>query len=482
MEEREIDLIDLTVHILSHWRGILVCMLAGALLLGGFSYVRSYQRTGAELPSENVSPEAQLEVLEQELTDTEKAAVYTVINDEHKYASYQQYVESSVLMQMDPYNIYKIVMLFKIQIDDMGQSYMLSSVYEDLVNGVGLCQWVEDQTGISSASAAELISAKGCSNITVINGLQEAEIGNDCLKVTIAHYDDTECERLAQCVKDYMEQQYEYLSQEMGAHEVVLLSESAGIIMDTGVRDRQLSYSNDKITLLTNCAKAKDAFTENQQTYYELLKEEDEISKEDEKSNEETETAVAKPSVSVKYVVVGAVLFAFVYAGVLFVLYVLNGKLRTIDELQSLYNISQLGLIVKDSEKKKFFIDRWIDALKNWNKRRFTEEQSLELAAAAIKISTAKQDLDAICLMGCDLKAGADAVCQELKQRLEQENITVKILDNVLYDASVMEELESAKGIVLVEKAGSTMYNEISRELELASRQGIKVLGGIVVE
>ncbi|MCH5342741.1 MAG: hypothetical protein J1E64_01790 [Acetatifactor sp.] len=487
MEEREIDLIDLTVDILSHWRGILVCMLAGALLLGGFSYVRSYQRMGeilggAGLSGENVSSEEQLEVLEQELTDTEKAAVYTVINDEQKYASYQQYVESSVLMQMDPYNIYEVILLFKIQIDDMGQSYMLKSVYEDLINGVGLCQWIEGQTGISASSAAELISAKGSSSITVINGLQEAEIGNDCLKVTIAHYDETECERLTQCVKDYMEQQYEYLSQELGAHEVVLLSESAGIIMDTGVRDRQLSYANDKITLLTNCAKAKDAFTENQQAYYELLKAGDEVLKEDEKSDEGTEIAVAKPSVSVKYVVVGAVLFAFVYAGVFLVLYVLSGKLRTADELQRLYNISQMGLIVKDGEKKKFFIDRWIDALRNWNKRQFTREQSLELAAAAVKISAGKQELDTICLMGCDLKAGADVVCQELKQRLEQENLAVKILDNVLYDASVMEELESAKGIVLVEKAGSTMYNEISRELELASRQGIKVLGGIVVE
>ena len=63
-----------------------------------------------------------------------------------------------------------------------------------------------------------------------------------------------------------------------------------------------------------------------------------------------------------------------------------------------------------------------------------------------------------------------------------KESIAVNILDNVLYDAESMEELESAKGIVLVEKAMSTMYNEILRELELVSRQGITVLGGIVVE
>ena len=42
-EEREINLIDLVADILSHWRGLLIFMLAGAVLMGAFSYVRSYR-------------------------------------------------------------------------------------------------------------------------------------------------------------------------------------------------------------------------------------------------------------------------------------------------------------------------------------------------------------------------------------------------------------------------------------------------------
>ena len=493
MAEREIDLIDLLVDILSHWRGLLVSMLVGALLLGVFSYVRAYQRTGAAqnkggLPGETISPEEQLHALDELLADTEKMAVNTVLDDEQEIAKHQQYVEDSILMQMDPYHIPKRELFYKIQMDDMGQSYMLRTVYADLVNGVGMLQWVEEQAGISSASAAELISGEGKTGITVLNGVQETESGGDCLKVTIRHYDEKECERLAQCVKDYIEQQHKLLSPELGEHEVVLLSESASIIMDTGVRDLQINYSNTKINFMINIARSKEAFTEEQRAYYALLTdgvyvpEIEDDSKAELESETGPEPVAAKPSVSVKYVAVGAVLFAFIYAGILFVIYVFNSKLRTIDELQKLYNISQLGLIVKDKGKKKFFIDRWIAALRNWNKRQFTREQSLELAAAAIKISAGKQELDTIYLMGCDLKAGADVVCQELKEKLAKENIEVRILDNVLYDAETMEELESAKGIVLVEKAMSTMYNEILNELELASRQGIKVLGGIVVE
>lgn len=485
MAEREISLVDLILDILSHWRGILICMLVGALLMGSFSYVKAYRGVGGGQEEQvvgNMTLEDQIHNLEGQLSELEKIAVYTVMDDEQEYAAYQQYVESSLLMQMNPYSISEIDMIFRIRADDGEQSSMLKTVYENLVNGIGLHQWVEEQTGIPSASTGELIIAQQSPKVLLLIEGQGASLGSDCLKVIVIHYDEAECERLAQCVKDYIDQQYDLLSQELGVHEVVLLSESAGFVMDTEIRDAQLSYSNRIITLLTSCARAKDAFTDNQQIYYELLKAGEGASEEASGLEEETEPTIARPSISVKYVALGAVLFAFIYAGVLFVLYILNGKLRANDDLQGLYNISQLGLIVKDDGKKRFFIDRWIDALRNWNRRRFTREQSLELAVAAIKIAVGKQGLDIIYLMGCDLKAGADAVCNELKERLEKEKITVKILDNVLYDAETMEELERAEGVVLIEKAMSTMYDEIRRELELAYRQDIKVLGGIVME
>ena len=46
MEEREINLIDLLVDIMLHWRGILVFMLIAGIAMGGFSYVRSGRNSG----------------------------------------------------------------------------------------------------------------------------------------------------------------------------------------------------------------------------------------------------------------------------------------------------------------------------------------------------------------------------------------------------------------------------------------------------
>ena len=186
-------------------------------------------------------------------------------------------------------------------------------------------------------------------------------------------------------------------------------------------------------------------------------------------------------SISKKYVLLGAVLFAFVYVGILFLRYIFNSKIRVSDELQSLYHIPQIGTVVKDSGKK-FIVDKWVDDLRHYGKRKFSAEQSVELAFAAVKIAAVKNGLNNICLMGCNLSAGADAVCESLKAALEKEGITVTVLDNLLYNAEVMEKVETMAGVVLVEKAGSTLYNEIASELELLKRQEIMVLGGIIVE
>lgn len=491
MEEREIDLIDMLADVLSHWRCLLVALLIGAILMGAFSYVQSYKSVKKELTTEataqdEISREEAMAELEESLNETQKVAVSVVISDEEEYALKEKYYETSAIMQMDPLQIARRELVYKIQVEDIEQSYILGTVYEDLINNVELYQWVEEQTGISADNVKELISVDAKSNLVILNGVQDTTGGNDTMKVFVIHENEQDCEKMAKAIKSYIEKLHSTLVEELGAHELVLLSESEGTIMDYAVIDKQVSYDNTQMVLLTNIAKAKDAFTDDQMRYYMLLTEQ-----EIEETNSETKVAenvqaeelvvVATPSVSMKYVFLGAVLFSFVYAGILFVIYILNGKLRASDELSRLYCISQMGVVVKAS-KKKFFLDKWIEALRNRGKRQFTAEQSLALATSAVKIAAMKNGLDNICLMGCNLEAGAGVVCESIKAALQKEQVAVTVLDNVLYDAVAMEQLDAVKGVVLVEKAGSTLYNEVTKELELLARQDITVLGGIVVE
>ncbi len=413
-------------------------------------------------------------------------AVTLVLDDESEYDLLKKYSERSVQLQMDPYQIPRCELVYGIQVEDMGQGYMLGTVYEDLINNVQYYQWIEEQTDIVSTVVSELVSVDAKSTEVVLNGAQSTSSGNDSMRIILTHADENECAKLVDATKSYLEQQQALLAQEFCEHELVLLAESTGCIMNTAILNNQINHRNAMLTLQNTIAKAKDAFTDEQKLYYGLL-----ADTEVALSNEETDTentsepqllpAPVPPSVSVKHLVLGAILFAFVYVIILFVLYIMNGKLRATDDFSDLYQIPQLGFIAK-TNNQTFIIDKWINHLRYYGTRRFTPEQAIALACTAIKISATKNELEHICLIGCDMESGARSVCDNLASSLAEVHIKVTVLDNILYDASSMEQLESAKGIVLVEKAGSTMYQEIAKELELAKRQDVKILGGIIVE
>lgn len=488
MEEREIDLLDMIADILSHWKGILVALLIGAVLMGGLSYVKSYHSVQNEQTAEETTVldreavDTQLEQLETVLKEGDKATVLTTVDDEHEYLYKDKYAQESVYMQLDPLNVAQTELVYGIQAEDAGQAQRLGAIYKNVLDNVGLYDWVEQQTGIAAAYAGELISVDTNLEFSLGNEDKTVALGSDTIKVTLIQADEDSCEQLANAVKDYVEQQQKNLVTKVGDHTLVLLAETSGVSMDTDVMEDQISCGDQISDLRSGIASAKAGFTTEQQQYYDLLTwEEIEDAEIDQKDTVEEQPVLDSPSVSKKYVLLGAVLFAFVYAGILFLMYIFNTKIRVSDELQSLYHIPQIGVVVKDS-KKKFILDKWVDDLRHYGKRKFDAEQSMELAFAAVKIAAMKSKLSNVCLMGCNLSAGAGKVCESLKAALEKEGIQVTVLDNVLYNAESMEKIDVVTGVVLVEKAGSTLYNEIANELALLKRQDIAVLGGIIVE
>lgn len=489
MVEREIDLLDLIADILAHWRSVLIAMIVGAVLLGVFGYVKSYkefQNTQNEQVTvsntNDTTREEKIKRMKESLGDNLLAGVDSVIVWENKYDLKEIYYKNSLYMQLDPLNVVQKELVYQIQVEDNSAGSKFGIVYGNVINNIGLYDWIEQQTGLDAAYVGELISADVQSGMRVADDEKQILLSDsNCVKIVIMQKDEESCEKLADAVKEYLAMQQENLSQEIGNHELILLSETMGTISNTEVLNKQTSYRDEISSLKATIAATKAGFTEEQKQYYDLLTQNDsEIVNTTQDAAAESVT-VQKPSISIKYVVLGAVLFAFVYAMILCLMYIFNGKLRASDELQNLYQIPQMGLIVKES-KKKLLPDQWVDNLRNHGKRKFTPAQSMELAVAAVKIAAVKNGLDHVCLMGCNLTEGADNVCESIKQALEKEQIAVTILDNVLYNAEAMEKLENEKGVVLVEKAGSTLYNEVAKEIELLTRQDIAVLGGIVVE
>lgn len=485
MQTREIDLLDMIADVLSHWRGLIVALVLGAVLMGGFSYMRSLRTVPNTQQQEAVvrdeaTVQKQLEQLEQSLDDKSRATVLTVVDDEKEYDLKKTYSENSIYMQLNPLQTAQTELIYQVQTADGSMDGQLGALYTSLLNNVGLYDWVAQQTGIEAGYAGELIFAETVSSLTIPS--KEMTLGTNCVRVSILQSDVEACQKLAEAVKTYISEEQKQLNNELGQYALVLISETTGSVMNKDLMDEQIKCRNEIASLQSTIATAKADFTEEQKKYYELLTwEEAEQLEQPSQNATAEENAVLTPAVSKKYVLLGAVLFAFVYVVVICMAYIFNTRLRESDELQSIYGIPQIGLVVLESGRK-VFLDKWVDSLRHYGKRKFTAEQSMELAFAAIKIAAVKNGLNNICLMGCNMSAGADKVCESLKAALEKEQISVSVLDNVLYDAEAMEKMDAMQGAVLVEKVGSTLYNEVAGELELLKRQDITVLGGIIVE
>lgn len=491
MQTREIDLLDMIADVLSHWRGLIVALVLGAVLLGGFSYTRSFRtiqnvQQPETVVQEETTVEEQLTQLEQSLDDKSLATVLAVVDDEKEYDLKKTYSENSIYMQLNPLQTAQTELIYQVQTADGSMDGQLGALYTSLLNNVGLYDWVAQQTEIEAGYVGELISAETVSSLTIQSKTEKWQqampIGTNCIKVSVLQSDAEACQKLAEAVKTYISEEQKQLNNELGTHALILVSETTGSVMKKDLMDEQIKCRNEIASLQSTIATAKADFTEEQKQYYELLTwEEAEQSEQLAQNVTVEENPVPTPAVSKKYVLLGAVLFAFVYAAVICMVYIFSTKLRVSDELQSIYGIPQIGLVVRGSGRK-VFLDKWVDSLRHYGKRKFTAEQSMELAFAAIKITAVKNGLNNICLMGCNMSAGADKVCESLKAALEKEQISVSVLDNVLYDAEAMEKMDAMQGAILVEKAGSTLYNEVAGELELLKRQDIRVLGGIIVE
>lgn len=470
--------------------------------MGGFSYVSSV-RTSQSQKAQVAEQKAQIAELVQamavlkleeidldqlldSLTDTQIGNVNTAIWYEQLREAEGIYRQESVKMQVDSMNIPRASLTFQVVAGDVETAERIIRVYEDMA--AGLNQWIaEEVQGESATALSELISLTRSS----ASG-QEAV---DTFRITVYHVSEKECTQLAEKVNEYFQERQPQLADRMGEHQIRLVNQEFSFVMDMTLLENQQKVQNSIISWNNSAAAVKANFSEKEWQYYNylttgtLLK----ISLEEQES-EETETVseggaittitVIQPAVSKKYILMGMVLFAFMYVFYVFIKYILNVRVRVTDNVADIYGVPELGVIPAAGDSKKIFafVDNWILKLRDWNKRRFTMEEATGLAAVAVKMAARKDGLEEVCCVGCNLKANAVDVADAIQKVLKDVDISMKVLNNVLYDQEAMEQMLSAKGAFLLERAGETFYDEIDREIELLRRQEIKVLGVIVVE
>lgn len=475
MKEREISLIDLFVDILLHWRVFIVCMLIGAVLLGAFSYYHSSN----VIKNQKIQEERRKQKPEDWLSKEEIQNVDYLRAYEKAYSEKAIYLEKAMLMKLDPNAVSRADATIVIEGADYQQSCDIKKVYEDIVQSGELITRIAEDTGMETTGIDEMIFidknllAKG---VAADSGNVNVDVNTDTntFRIVTIYNEETQCKAILDAVIAFLKEKHSVVERTFGEHEIVVVNEAYGVVSDTNIANKQQTVLYNMTSMKRIISDAKDDLSAREKQYYDLAMSEE----------EPLNLQIGTPHISLKYVILGAAIAAFLYAAMLFVIYISNLRIRKTDNFQDLFNVPQLGMIPMERSRKKFldFIDKWLLSIQNRNKRQFTQEEAFELTCVAAKMSAGKETLQEICLVGCGLKERSLEVCKRMQAWLKEEKIQVSILNNVLYDARMMEELEDAKGVILVESAGTTLYDEITEEFEIMRRLGIKVLGGILIE
>lgn len=465
MTEKEIDLLDLLLEVLSHWRGMLLWTVMGGMVLTAISFFKLPQTAAGTQAGQ--SGNLSLPALKNEMTQAELAEADRVLLNEYACRKWQSYMEESVLMKIDTSQVYQASLIYAVNAGR--QKVNLTKLYEDLLSAGYIYSFAASEIeNITEFDARELISVTNSSQ-----SVQGQADPSFCITVTAGTRKD--CRALAKAVQDYTEKVHQNVIQNYGvSHNIILLQNHITVTCNTDLLQKQIDVRTRVNTLQAETADVIGSFSKEQTQYYQRMSENDRA------------VADEAPGLSdrVKYAVLGMFLGMLIFIFPVSFKYILEEKLRYGDNCEQLFQIPILGYIPAAWEKAGAFakIDNLLYKLRSRNRPVISMETAQELSAAAVVMAAQKKGINCVHIVGCGLTLETSAKMREVIRRaLEAEGIDSQTADNILCHADARLLLRNAEMAVIIEKAGCPLHM-IFQELKILKQQEIEISGMIVME
>lgn len=461
--DREINLVEMFWQILFNWRWLTCFGIVFGIFFSGMKYVRD---TRAYRMDQNMD----IAQKESELPEDEMQQVLNARNLAARIDEYEDYLSSSVLMQINPYEKQVVELQYYVDSDytfnytqESQNDYtndLIALYYNYIMSGEMSNEVLKEaKLSITQANFSELWSV--------------LQTGNS-ISIKIVCTEEEKMDVVAEIVKAQLRKK-EVEFQKVGSHKLKLLGESKNIVVDNSLIDRKSAISNNIVTFNTQLNALKANMTEQQLS---LLNKEQEKT-EDESVSEE----LANSGFSFKYMIVGVATGILLVCAWIACKMLFSTKLQVSEEIRTLYNMRILGEVAVQSPKRRFLsaIDEKFLALKNRRKKKLSLEQQIKIISANITLSCKQKDIDCIYMTGSEYNKIDTVILNMLREKLFEQNIQVKEGDDIFYDPESLKRGTEVGTILFVEQIGQSIYDEISNELNIAKEQNNYILGVVVL-
>lgn len=391
-----IDMMHMIKHMAKSWWKMFFAMIIFAVLLGGYSYYKNakalknnQKKETAEMVQTENDEAVSLIRNEEEILEgsglSQKAADEVLYYTNKYYYNKKQYerqinyLQDSILMQMDPNNVWTITLYYDLSVPvaaegGMGQSSdsAIAASYIAKVSNAETYDLIAEELGadIDSGYFAEVItgscldSLSDVEDVTVLSGKED-------MKILIRYVDQPGCEKIAEIIKERIASVNGAVVSEVGNHQITLVGEREEQKSDPELLNDQKNaiaalgnLSDSVISARTNIEASEEGVFNELVKYYQLRdaekenaiqsnasseNQEDSVEVDDISQKEEEQETVnqAKPQISKKYVALGMFLGIFLVAVYEACKYFFSHTLKQKRELEEAY-----GLAVYDSRDK----------------------------------------------------------------------------------------------------------------------------------
>lgn len=446
----EVDMKNMLFFVLYQWKKMLVWAVIFAIALGCIKGYTSWKTAtdpdlAAQYEQEYNTAMADYESQKAEL---EKS----VADDQENVDKQREYVEKSVLMQMDYRNFYEAKLTLYVstnyqimpgmEYQNPDNSKLILASYESALTNDRILTEVAEAVGMEQKYLKELV--------TVTTSLDHM------LHLTVRNTDKVGAEEILRLIQSRIGQVQEQLTESIGDHELKTVLDTAGILMDTKLADKQeeerVRLQNYETDLRTH-TDALNALQAPQKTVV------------------STEGAVKD---GITFIFVGLGIGIVVVTLISCMVFALGGKVYSGGELRERYGINILGGIAPDKKTSK--LDAWLKRKED----RVTENTDAVYDLICTNVRNYSSGAKKILVAGDAAQTEVAGIAGKLQERMQ--DIRFVSCGHLLRDAQAACAMTECDGVLLVEKCKASRYARVELELERVRDTKKPLIGCIVIE
>lgn len=434
---------DFIIRILRKWRLLISMAVIFAVIFGGFKGLKGYKT----LNSGGIQETATESEKSLNLKSVKENAKESVKRIRGKKAEWDSYYADSDLMEINPYQAERYVLILHIesqQIEKSVETASIAQVYKKEIENGKFYEKLSQKTGIETGEFQELIRASVEESVIEVKGYQFKDID----------------------MKQIISELYKILEEDFNSrygNNYILNKASESYY--NGKDEELVSYIGEVVTY-------GDRYIAGKKTRESELAELEELS---------PEAVIVTPSTIIKDIlkfgIIGGIL-GFI-CSIIFALIqdLMSSKLSDQKELQKELNLKCLAGRCILTDSKLNFIDKKIEKLNGGIDVNLTETQWVEYVSERIKMENIRD----LVFVGTILQSNADVRLQLLIASLNEKGILATFGGNIISREKALEKMTYSENVVLIESIGTSDRLLIEEEVNILRDLNKNMLGFILV-